>query len=166
MLLFMILKFYCHTSNMFRFWHLWTQWELFVWMHMVTWLQPVLAEEWLWNIRAGWGRSVCLFWFVFIQRGNMDLPHDHVMAVTMKCTVFWMWHFGRKVHNLCYGHTSSLLFYISFRLRHMGVDVGQPMEQIFVYQQLQHAHLGVGSTLCVPCLLVKQLLRFKRVNVL
>jgi len=47
----------------------------------------------------------------------------------------------------------------------MGVDVGQPMEQI-VYQQLRHAHLVVGSTLYVPCLLVKQLLRFKRVNVL
>ena len=59
---------------MFRFWHLWTQWELFVWMHMVTWLQPVLAEEWLWNIRAGWDRSVCSDLSLFTFKGKYGPP--------------------------------------------------------------------------------------------
>ena len=70
---------------MFRFWHLWTQWEPFVWMHMVTWPQPVLAEEWLWNIRAGWGRSVCLFSFVFTHlQGEI-----RTSCMMMSCQ--WQW---------------------------------------------------------------------------
>jgi hypothetical protein len=58
------------------------------------------------------------------------------------------------------------LLFLFVRPRLMDVDVGQPTQQIMYQQPLQHAHLVVGSTLCAPCWLEKQLLGFRVAAVL